>query len=181
MQDRFPLLLGFDQLNLRFLYPFCILFSEDYWHDVCSSRSQFGHSSVGRACDTRFMQQSDGPWFDSGRRCFQLKSTFGRFHPSDVLLVYSKLFGSNRRSKHGYPDCQNRNSIPVATACQRAALACRWELLALAVEPVFDRATEVERADLHAWMKYDLNEEFRVATGCSGTEGPCLSGTLSQP
>ena len=38
----------------------------------------------------------------------------------------------------------------------------------------FDRATEVERADLHAWTKYDLNEEFRVATGCSGTEGPLL-------
>ena len=27
---------------------------------------QAGHSSVGRASDCRFMQQSDGPWFDSG-------------------------------------------------------------------------------------------------------------------
>ena len=31
-----------------------------------SKAFQTGHSSVGRASDCRYMQQSDGPWFDSG-------------------------------------------------------------------------------------------------------------------
>lgn len=30
------------------------------------SRQQAGYSSVGRASDCRVLQQSDGPWFDSG-------------------------------------------------------------------------------------------------------------------
>ena len=30
------------------------------------SRQQAGYSSVGRASDCRMLQQSDGPWFDSG-------------------------------------------------------------------------------------------------------------------
>ena len=37
-------------------------FAESIWPDC----DQTGYSSVGRASDCRHMQQSDGPWFDSG-------------------------------------------------------------------------------------------------------------------
>ena len=33
---------------------------------------QAGYSSVGRASDCRMLQQSDGPWFDSGWPDFPL-------------------------------------------------------------------------------------------------------------
>ena len=53
-------------------------------------------------------------------------------------------------------------------------LAVDGNYLHLLFKRFFDRATSAEQADLHSWMQYDLNEEFKVATGCSGTEGPML-------
>ena len=35
-------------------------------HSRSTLRSHSGYSSVGRASDCRMLQQSDGPWFDSG-------------------------------------------------------------------------------------------------------------------
>ena len=35
-------------------------------HRPLNSPQQAGYSSVGRASDCRMLQQSDGPWFDSG-------------------------------------------------------------------------------------------------------------------
>ena len=60
-----------------------------------------GYSSVGRASDCRVLQQSDGPWFDSGwpdylstsrvpRSCIRLCASQGKLEPAKALGRYQR-------------------------------------------------------------------------------------------
>ena len=61
------------------------------------TRHQAGHSSVGRASDCRFMQQSDGPWFDSG-----WPDVIWIFeHFATAISIRSKAFRSCNNVKKG--------------------------------------------------------------------------------
>ena len=61
------LLWNWHQHNIDLLYVLCIqLCYPTFTVTRLSHKEQAGYSSVGRASDCRFMQPSDGPWFDSG-------------------------------------------------------------------------------------------------------------------
>ena len=51
---------------------------DDAGVSVAHDRKQAVDSSVGRASDCRILQQSDGPWFDSGSTDFALRSCLRR-------------------------------------------------------------------------------------------------------
>ena len=50
---------------------------------------QAGYSSVGRASDCRILQQSDGPWFDSGWPDFWRRSSQDRLRYTPIAIAMS--------------------------------------------------------------------------------------------
>ena len=53
---------------------------------------QAGYSSVGRASDCRILQQSDGPWFDSGWPDFHASKIETRFWSRNIHLGNSSWY-----------------------------------------------------------------------------------------
>ena len=52
-----------------------------------ASSLQAGYSSVGRASDCRLLQQSDGPWFDSGWPDFENTTDLRTSDPKNTDLA----------------------------------------------------------------------------------------------